>query len=46
MPDDDMILNSSRAFDAMIKEMLRKDKIAIARLKRSNSSLKFLALLP
>ena len=45
-PDDDIIQNSSKVFDALISEMLKKEKIAIARIKKNNSSIKFLALMP
>ena len=45
-PDDEIISNSSKVFDALIFEMLKKEKIGIARLKKNNSSIKFLALLP
>lgn len=34
IPDDDLVVNSSQAIDALIKELVRADKIGIARIKK------------
>jgi ATP-dependent DNA helicase 2 subunit 1 len=45
--DDERVTNSSKAFDALIKEMSKKDKIAIVKVKmRDASSMRFCALIP
>lgn len=46
-PDDKKVKGSSQCTDALIKEMLRKEKIAIVRVQvRENAPVKFCALLP
>jgi len=46
-PDEKKVLGSSQCADALIKEMIAKDKIAIVRVQvRENTSVRFCALLP
>jgi len=46
-PDEKRVMGSSQCADALIKEMMRKDKIAIVRVQaRENTQVKFCALLP
>ena len=46
-PDEKKISGSSQCADALIKEMIVKDKIAIVRVQvRDNTSVRFCALLP
>ena len=45
-PDEKKVVGSSQCADALIKEMIRKDKIAIVRVQvRENTSVRFCALL-
>lgn len=45
--DDERISNSSKAFDALIKEMNKKDKVAIVKIRlKENSTMRFCALIP
>ena len=46
-PDEKKVLGSSQCADALIKEMIAKDKISIVRVQvRENTSVRFCALLP
>lgn len=46
-PDEKKVIGSSQCADALIKEMIRKDKISIVRVQvRDNTSVRFCALLP
>lgn len=46
-PDEKKVIGSSQVSDALIKEMIRKDKIAIVRVQvRESTSVRFCALLP
>jgi len=46
-PDDDMITNSSQVMDALIRQMIQKEKIAIVRvIPKETSIVRFCALLP
>lgn len=46
-PDEKKVIGSQQCSDALIKEMIRKDKIAIVRVQvRDNTSVRFCALLP
>lgn len=46
-PDDKRVTGSSQVTDALIKEMIRDDKIAIVRfIPRENSVVRFCALVP
>jgi len=46
-PDEKKVIGSSQCADALITEMIRKDKIAIVRVQvRENTSVRFCALLP
>lgn len=46
-PDDKRITGSAQVLDALIKEMIKQDKIAIVRFTpRENSAVRFCALLP
>ena len=46
-PDEKRIVGSSQVADALIKELLRDDKIAIVRfIPRDNSVVRFCALIP
>ena len=46
-PDERKVLGSSQCADALIKEMIRKDKVAIVRVQaRENTQVRFCALLP
>ena len=46
-PDEKKVLGSSQCADALIKEMTKKEKIAIVRVQvRENTSVRFCALLP
>jgi len=45
--DDERISNSSKAFDALIREMNKKDKVAIVKVRlKENSTMRFCALIP
>ena len=45
-PDEKKVQGSSQCADALIKEMIRKDKVAIVRVQvRENTSVRFCALL-
>jgi ATP-dependent DNA helicase 2 subunit 1 len=45
--DDERISNSSKVFDALIKEMEKKDKIAIVKIRlKENSTMRFCAMIP
>ena len=46
-PDEKKVIGSSQVADALIKEMIRKEKISIVRVQvRDNTSVRFCALLP
>ena len=46
-PDEKKVIGSQQCADALIKEMIRKDKIAIVRAQaRDNASVRFCAMLP
>ena len=46
-PDEKKVVGSSQVSDALIKEMLRKEKVAIVRVQvRESTSVRFCALLP
>jgi ATP-dependent DNA helicase 2 subunit 1 len=46
-PDEKRVTGSSQVIDALVKEMIRDDKIAIVRfIPRDNSAVRFCALLP
>ncbi len=46
-PDEKRVLGSSQCADSLIKEMIRKEKIAIVRVQaRENILVRFCALLP
>ena len=46
-PDDKKVKGSSQCTDALIKEMIKKEKIAVVRVQaRENAPVKFCALLP
>ena len=46
-PDEKKVLGSSQCADALITEMIRKEKVAIVRVQvRENTSVRFCALLP
>ena len=46
-PDETKVVGSQQCADALIKEMIRKEKIAIVRAQaRDNASVKFCAMLP
>lgn len=46
-PNNDRISNSDKFFDAMIKKLTQKDKVAIVRfIPKRNSKIRFGALIP
>ena len=46
-PDEKKVVGSQQCADALIKEMIRKDKVAIVRAQaRDNASVRFCAMLP
>ena len=46
-PDDKKVIGSSQCTDALIKEMIVKERIAIVRVQiRENATVRFCALLP
>ncbi len=46
-PDEKRVTGSSQVIDALVKEMIKDDKIAIVRfIPRDNSAVRFCALLP
>jgi len=46
-PDEKKVIGSSQATDALVKEMIKRDKVAIVRfIPRDNSVVRFCALVP
>jgi ATP-dependent DNA helicase 2 subunit 1 len=46
-PDEEHVIGSSQLFDAMIREMIKQDKIAIVRVvPRTTSQIRFAAMIP